>query len=128
MTKPVTRKMAVDCLLDRIMHSGCTAIIEDPTDGAYTCMVFVCSECGEPIFPGQDIQFDHIHADKLDGPHEYKNLRPVHYDPCHKRKSKKDVGALAKIDRITGVTKTKPKAKIKGGGFRGSRPFPKKVK
>ncbi len=105
MTKPVTRKLAVDCLLYR----------SDTMGGIW------CGVCDEKCYPGQDIQFDHIHADKLGGQHEYQNLRPVHTE-CHKRKSKKDVGALAKIDRITGKTKNKPKAKIK------SRPFQKRIK
>lgn len=96
MTKPVTRKLAVDCLLDRANRAG---------------HPILCVECGDPCLPGQKIQFDHRHCDKLGGGHEYENLGPIHYDPCHKRKSKRDVGALAKIDRITGVTKGRPKRK-----------------
>ncbi len=103
MTKPVTRAQAVDCLLDRANRAG---------------HPILCVECGEPCLPGQKIQFDHIHADKLGGPHEYGNFRPLHYDPCHKRKSKKDVAAMAKVDRITGVTGNGPKAKIQSRGFR----------
>lgn len=93
MTKPISRKMVVDCLLDRIQRSG---------------HMLIC-ECGEPLLPGQQIQFDHIHGDGMGGPHEYQNLRPIHYDPCHKRKTKRDVAALAKVDRITGVTGKKKK-------------------
>jgi hypothetical protein len=58
----------------------------------------------------------------MGGPHEYQNLRPIHYDPCHKRKSKRDVAAKAKVARITGVTKGRPKKKW------ASRPFPKRAK
>lgn len=107
MTKPVTRKMAVDCLLDRILTDTRTAM-GDGVDRVH----LLCRVCGEPLLPGQAIQFDHIHADALGGPHEYKNIRPIHYDPCHKAKSKRDVGALAKIDRITGLTCTGPKKQI----------------
>lgn len=107
MTKPISRKMAVDCLLDRVI-------------GWYGPLP--CSICKMPLLPGQSIQFDHIYADKLGGAHEYQNLRPIHYDPCHKGKSKRDIGAMAKIDRITGITGTRPKKKIS------SRPFQKKPK
>lgn len=111
MTKPVTRKMAVDCLLWLIQRPGSLGM----SDGV---AVFRCYICGDPVLPEQTIQFDHIHAVTHDGPHEYQNLRPVHYDPCHKAKSKKDVAAKAKGDRILGLTKTKPKAKIRSAGFR----------
>jgi len=66
--------MAVDCLLERVlMQFGVTLI---------------CPECKEPLLPGQNIHFDHIHADVLGGEHHYSNLRPIHYDPCHKKKAK----------------------------------------
>lgn len=122
MTKPVTRKMAVDCLLDRTERQFGSPLL--------------CPACNEPLLPGQAIQFDHIHSDVLGGAHEYQNLRPIHYDPCHKKKTGRDVAAKAKIDRITGKTKTGPKAKIanrpmgkrpagSGNGFppRGSTPM-----
>ncbi len=125
MTKPVTRKMAVDCLLDRIQRQ-----FGEPLR---------CVVCGEPVLPGQAIQFDHIHCDVLGGAHEYQNLRPIHYDPCHKKKSGRDAAAKAKVDRITGKTKMGPKAKISnrpmgkrppgsGNGFppRGSTPMRRK--
>lgn len=84
MTKPVTRKLAVDCLLDRFLPLG----------------ALPCAICGEPLKPGQDIQFDHVHADVHGGPHEYQNLRPVHYDPCHKRKTAQDIKDNAKVKRL----------------------------
>lgn len=58
----------------------------------------------------------------MGGAHEYQNLRPIHYDPCHKAKSRRDVAALAKVDRIIGVTCNKTKKKIP------SRPFQKRAK
>ncbi len=101
MTKPISRKMAVDCLLHRvIVQHG---------------LPLFCDICHEPLVPGQQIQFDHIHSDVMGGKHEYQNLRPVHYDPCHKKKSARDVAAKAKLDRITHKTKTGPKAKIRSG-------------
>jgi len=113
MTKPVTRKLAVDCLLDRVIRQFGTPLL--------------CSVDGEPLLPGQAIQFDHLHADGLGGPHEYQNLRPIHYDPCHKRKSARDVADMAKIDRITGVTKGRPPTIWPKGQKIPSRPFPKRV-
>lgn len=116
MTKPVTRRLAVDCLLQRIIDQ-----FEEP---------LLCAECCFALLPGQNIQFDHVHCDGLGGPHVHQNLRPIHYDPCHKKKSKRDVAALAKIDRITGVTgnrRRKPPMKSRGFGKQ-SRPFQKRMK
>ncbi len=111
MTQPVTRKLAVYCLLYRLAHAS----NYDITTGK---CVLICKECGLPIEPGQDIQFDHIHADVFDGPNEYQNLRPMHRN-CHKRKTKRDITANAKIKRIRGETKQWPKRAIP------SKPFPK---
>ena len=96
MTKPVSRKMAVDCLLYwfGVMH-----------------VTILCPECGEPILPEQNIQFDHRHAIVHNGPHEYQNLRPIHYDPCHKAKTKRDNQANAKVKRIRDETKRRVKPK-----------------
>ena len=74
-----------------------------------TALDINCSICNMPLRADQKIQWDHIHGEAMGGPHHWTNLRPVHYDPCHKAKSKKDVAALAKIDRITGITKGRPK-------------------
>lgn len=108
MTKPVTRAMAVNCLLDRIMLAF----------GGLPCPV-----CLAPLLPGQQIQFDHIHADVLGGPHEYLNLRPIHYDPCHKNKSARDVAANAKVKRILADKPSKRPMKSSGRKIP-SRPFP----
>jgi 5-methylcytosine-specific restriction endonuclease McrA len=104
MTKPISRKMAVDCLLDRFLSVG--AVIE-------------CSVCKVVFQSGDNIQFDHIHSDAMGGEHSYKNLRPVHYDPCHKQKSAKDVAALAKVKRIISGGRKKRGPKLP------SKPFPK---
>src|ERR1700761_7182098 len=103
--------MAVDCLLD-ICSSRLSPLL--------------CSICREPLLAGQNIQFDHIHAVVHGGPHEYKNLRPIHYDPCHKNKTAKDVAANAKVKRILGDKP--PKRPMKSSGKKiPSRPFPKRA-
>ncbi len=96
MTKPVTRRMAVDCLLHRF-NEECFAALH-------------CAVCRDPIVPGEAIQFDHIHSDVMGGPHEYQNLRPIHRE-CHKPKTKRDTQAHYKVKRIRGETKQKPKRK-----------------
>jgi 5-methylcytosine-specific restriction endonuclease McrA len=75
-----------------------------------------CAISGDPMRPGDPVQIDHIHAVTLGGPHVYTNFRPVLVEP-HKRKSKRDVQAKSKIDRITGVTCNGPKAKVRSAGF-----------
>lgn len=108
MTKPVTRKMAVDCLLH-------LAIIK-------------CGICHEQLKPVDDVQFDHHHAVVFDGPHEYLNLRPVHAE-CHKKKTKADVQANAKIKRILKGGRKRKGPPMKSKGFsKTSRPFPKRIK
>lgn len=102
MTKPVTRKLAVDCLLDRVIRQFGTPLLS-PADG-------------QPLLPGEAIQFDHIHADVFGGAHIYQNLRPIHAQ-AHKKKTKADIQAKAKGDRILGLTKTGPKKKIASRGF-----------
>lgn len=116
MTKPVSRKMAVDCLLYWFQQPEATITAADGSLAIY----LKCPECRKPILPGQVIQFDHRHADVHGGPHNYKAIRPVHYDPCHKKKTARDIKAKAKGDRILGLTKTRPKRKMP------RRPFPKR--
>jgi len=77
--------------------------------------------------PGQDIQFDHTHADVHGGPHEYQNLRPLH-KACHKIKTRADVKANAKVKRLRGERKRKPKPKMRSGPFQtGHRPFRRNI-
>lgn len=78
--KAITERMKIDCLLLR-------------------CFV-TCSICNERLMPGDQIQWDHVHAIVFKGPHLPGNLRPVHYDPCHKWKSAQDVKDNAKVKRI----------------------------
>lgn len=108
MTKPIPRKMAVDCLLDQFLNVG--AVIE-----CRICKVVLCAE--------DNIQFDHLHAIVHDGPHEYQNLRPVHAE-CHKKKSAKDVAANAKVKRIANPKPSKTPMKNSGRKLQ-SKPLPK---
>lgn len=74
MTKPISRKMAVDALLWRFFIGEYVRLDILASVGAR----IVCPICKQDLREGQDIQFDHIHADVFDGPHEYQNLRPIH--------------------------------------------------
>ena len=96
MSKSKTTKADVQ---DWFLHAA--IVVERPV---------ICSICREPIRPGERVDWDHLHAEGLGGEHHWSNLRPLHHE-CHKRKTKADVQALAKIDRITGVTKGRPKRK-----------------
>ncbi|MDE2096530.1 MAG: hypothetical protein KGL39_04730 [Patescibacteria group bacterium] len=92
---------------------------------------FVCPICGEPILPGQTIQFDHGAAVGRGGTNEVRDIRPVHYDQppfdCHQRKTwggsakattlGTDTHEAAKLKRILGETCTRPKKKIQSRGF-----------
>lgn len=112
MTKPVTRRMAVDCLLDRAAKTGHPIHCGE-------------SKCLAPLLPGQAIQFDHVHSDVMGGPHEYQNLRPLHRD-CHKPKTKRDVQAHRKVKRIRGETKQQPKRKWPARKLRSGSRFQRK--
>lgn len=98
MTKPVSARLKVDFFLSK-----------------FQCY---CPGCGEQLLPGQDIQWDHHHADALGGPHTYENLRPMHTE-CHRIKTSgtkatsygSDIHAIRKIKRLTGKVKTRPKRK-----------------
>lgn len=112
MTKPVTRKMAVDCLLYRVSLQF----------GDY----LKCAVCKSRLLPGDDIQFDHHHAIVFEGPHEYQNLRPIHAE-CHKGKTRADVQANAKIKRLLNPKPSKHPMKS-GKKKIPSRPFRSKQK
>lgn len=104
MTKPISRKMAVDALLYRF---------------GLEWHVIICTVCNTVLTPGDAIEFDHVHADVHGGPHEYQNLRPLH-KACHKTKTRADVKANAKVKRI----KRGKKKSIRC--FPKSKPFPPK--
>jgi 5-methylcytosine-specific restriction endonuclease McrA len=118
--------MAVDCLLYRLTLQDAYGIFEYRSAGSdcSTKIVrFICTKCGQLIVSGDDIQFDHIHADIFDGPHEYQNLRPIHIE-CHKKKTAQDIKDNSKIKRLTGQRKPKTK-KIWPKGKMQSMPFDK---
>jgi 5-methylcytosine-specific restriction endonuclease McrA len=102
--KAITSRMKIDALLDMAW-------------GARTDHLSIyCLECYEPIQPCEAIQWDHRHATVHKGPHTYQNIRPVHTE-CHKRKTKRDVQANAKVKRIRGETCTRKGPPIKSRGF-----------
>lgn len=111
MTKPVTRKMAVDCLLWIAEEA-----YKDLRDPLARYSPFRCIECTKPIFPGDSIQFDHRQAMIHGGPHEYKNLWPIHTD-CHKAKTARDVKANAKVKRIAKGGRKRRGPALKSKGF-----------
>lgn len=119
MTKPISRKMAVDCLLWRLFIGEWIRLDILTSTGAR----FVCPICKNDLIEGQDIQFDHIHADVFGGKHDSRNLRPVHAD-CHKLKTARDIADNAKIRRILADAPSKRPMR-KSGRRIPSRPFPK---
>lgn len=120
MTKPISRKMAVNCLLWRGLH--CTTI----RDHAQAKVVFICEVCGEILLPEQDIQFDHIHADVHGGPHEYQNLRPLHAE-CHKKKTVRDIKDNAKVKRLRGERKPRVRKRMPSRPMSScAKPWPKR--
>lgn len=58
-----------------------------------------CKECGNKLQPG-NIEFDHIQALVHGGDNEPDNWRAICASPCHRNKSRKDVQARSKSDRI----------------------------
>jgi len=120
MTKPISRKMAVDCLLYRL-EQGDGGVIIKSLSGYY----LPCGICRCALLPQHDIEFDHIHADVYDGPHEYHTLRPVHAE-CHNIKTKADIKANAKVKRI--IAKKPSRHPMKSSGRKiPSRPFQKRA-
>jgi len=100
--KAITERQKIDCLLARANAHGRLA----------------CAICDRLIFPGQVIEWDHIHAVCADGPHNYENLRPLHR-ACHTRKSALDIALNAKTKRIANGGRKRKGPKMK------SRPFQK---
>lgn len=122
MTKQVTKKMAVKCLIHMAANGEmirCLGFEIGGPSGYNEMYYFRCVACGLAIHPEHIIQFDHRHADIHGGPHEYQNLRPLHYE-CHKAKTKRDVQANAKVKRIAKGGRKRKGRKMK------SRPFQKK--
>ncbi len=76
----------------------------------------VCQLSDRKIFPGDKWQLDHIVALSVGGEHRESNLQPV-LDIPHKAKTRADVAAKAKADRLRkkhiGAMPQKPKSKWK---------------
>lgn len=121
MTKPVTRKMAVDCLLWIAQEA-----YRDQSDPLKVDSLFRCLECHDPVLPGQPVQFDHRHAIVHEGPHEHQNLWPIHTE-CHKKKTARDIAANAKVKRLANPKPSKRPMKSSGRKIP-SRPFSKRGK
>jgi hypothetical protein len=90
----------------------------------------LCYRCKLKLEPGQKIEREHLTEIAMGGADEPKNCAYCH-KACHAvvtngtkaTSAGSSKSRLAKIDRITGVTKTKAPAKIAGRGFqKGHRP------
>ena len=83
-------------------------------DGAMLCLENgkVCD-----LATGQPAEFDHVYQLALGGPDTDDNLRPIS-PAAHKDKSRDDAKIRAKVRRLTGANKQKPKRRFpKGRGF-----------
>lgn len=107
MKRPITPRMRVDCLLDRIIRQFGTPLLD---------------AFGEPLLPGNKIDFDHIHDEAEKGPHIYQNLRPLNHKP-HIERTKKQTKQRKHIDRLAKGGR-KHKRKHKGRKMQ-SKPFRK---
>jgi hypothetical protein len=81
-------------------------------------------DCGKAFGRLEDIEFDHIKREEIDGDNSPENCRPLCAE-CHALKTfgngatsaGSDVHMAAKGRRLRGETKQRPKAKIAGRGF-----------
>ena len=103
--KPIRERMKIDTLLFRNN--------------------VVCGVCGDMLYPGQPIEWDHIHALAHGGDHTYLNLRPLHPE-CHKPKTARDIRDNAKVKRLANP-KPSRHPMVSSGRKIPSRPFPKRV-
>ncbi len=87
--KAITPAMKIACLLNR---------------------AYVVCLCGNRVLPSDKIEWDHTQALVHEGEHDYTNIRPLHVF-CHLEKTKLDIKANAKVRRLRGETKQKPKKK-----------------
>ncbi len=59
----------------------------------------ICYLCRLPIADGERFDVDHEIAREMGGADDISNYRPAHPE-CHREKSKRDVAAIAKSNRI----------------------------
>jgi len=62
-TANATPAMKIECLIRMAAEAG---------------HPFICAECGQPILPGQAVQFDHRHAVGRGGSNRPEDLAPLH--------------------------------------------------
>lgn len=94
-----------------------------------------CPKCKEKFGSIKNVNFDHINTDRMGGKNTVNNCMPLCVK-CHDLKTNgrkhtslnSDKHTIAKHKRITGQTKTGPKAKIKSRGFKTNRNSPWKKK
>ncbi len=77
-----------------------------------------CWICRGRLTLADRIQFDHYVEVADNGPHTPQNIKPVHYEPCHKIKSAKKEAQRHHIKRLAKGPKKPKGRKLK------SRPFP----
>lgn len=95
----------------------------------------ICILCGHKISAKEAYHIDHYKPLAMGGTNEISNLYPVHIK-CHALKTNgknhtslnSDKHTIAKHKRLTGQTKTGPKAKIRSQGFQTNRNSPYKKK
>lgn len=58
-----------------------------------------CAMCGDKLRPG-NIEYDHVQALVHGGDNAPDNWRAICADPCHRNKTRADVQAKAKADRL----------------------------
>lgn len=83
----------------------------------------ICHICGQKIKVGEPFDLEHVIPWEFTRDDSDENVKPAHVD-CHKTKTKKDKGDLAKADRIRAKHLglwPKSKQKIRSRGFQKSR-------
>jgi 5-methylcytosine-specific restriction endonuclease McrA len=76
-----------------------------------------CAECKEVMLPGQRLHMDHRWELADGGKHAATELRPIHYTPCHKRKTRKSTKQRAHIDRLEAGGRKRHRRLGKSRGF-----------
>ncbi len=83
-----------------------------------------CGICHFILGPLDEIQWDHVHAISMDGPHEWENIRPTHAR-CNQAKGIREHKAAAKVKRILADKPSKRPMQNSGKPIP-SRPFQKR--
>lgn len=119
----ITPQMKTDAIFYRLATmTGLWVNWPDERD-APEAIYLMCGICGHVLEPGQAIEWDHIHAISMHGPHEFKNIRPTH-KACNQAKGIKEHKAAAKVLRIL-ADKPSKRPMQNSGRKLPSRPFQK---